>query len=76
VGYTSNLSKRIQDHNLGLSKYTSRYIPWIVINNEEYSTRSEAIKREKYLKSYEGRKWLFNRLAETNPNSDGLSAKN
>jgi putative endonuclease len=72
VGYTSDLEKRIQDHNSGLSKYTSRHCPWKLIYKEEYSTRSEAMKREKFFKSYEGRKWLFtnNIMAETNPNSD------
>jgi putative endonuclease len=72
VGYTSDLEKRILDHNSGLSKYTSRYCPWKLIYKEEFSGRSEAMKREKYFKSYEGRKWLYQNIlqAETNPNSD------
>lgn len=72
IGYTSNLEKRIKDHNSGLSGYTSRYLPWKLLYTEEYGSRSDAIKREKYFKSYEGRKWLYLNilLPETNPKSD------
>lgn len=74
IGQTSDLQKRLQEHNSGESKYTSAYIPWELVYSEEYETRSEAMKREKYLKSYPGRKWLFTDklggFAETNPISD------
>ena len=48
-GHTSNLEKRISDHNLGLSNFTKKYIPWELIYFEEFPTRSEAMKREKVL---------------------------
>jgi putative endonuclease len=58
IGQTSNLEKRILDHNNGLSGYTRRYVPWELIYSETYSSRSEAMKREKFLKSIAGYKWL------------------
>ena len=57
-GHTSNLEKRISDHNLGLSNFTKKYIPWELIYFEEFPTRSEAMKREKFFKSFDGYHWL------------------
>jgi predicted GIY-YIG superfamily endonuclease len=70
VGYTSDLEKRriiIPDF-----QNTPPVTVQKLIYKEEFSGRSEAMKREKYFKSYEGRKWLYQNIlqAETNPNSD------
>jgi len=51
VGSTNNLYKRMEEHNSGRSKYTSRGIPWELIYYESYSTRSLAMKKEKVIKS-------------------------
>jgi putative endonuclease len=32
--------------------------PWRLIYSEEHATRSEAMKREKFLKSGQGREWI------------------
>ncbi|TZF85999.1 GIY-YIG nuclease family protein (plasmid) [Pedobacter sp. BS3] len=50
IGYTEDLEKRLLFHNQGLSKYTSKKIPWKVAYFEEFETRSEAQKRELFLK--------------------------
>ncbi len=57
-GHTSNLNRRLIEHNLGLSKFTKKYTPWKVVYFEEFQTRSEAMKREKYFKSLAGYHWL------------------
>ncbi|AFH49489.1 Hypothetical protein IALB_1782 [Ignavibacterium album JCM 16511] len=57
-GHTSNLQKRISDHNSGLSTFTKKYLPWELIYFEEFDSRAEAMKREKFFKSYLGYKWL------------------
>lgn len=57
-GHTADIDKRLSDHNLGLSKYTKRYKPWILIYSEEFVSRAKAIKRENFFKSYDGYKWL------------------
>jgi putative endonuclease len=31
---------------------------WRLIHSEEYATRSDAMKREKFLKSGQGREWI------------------
>ena len=55
VGYTSNLEKRLVEHNNGKSLSTRRKRPWRLVYKEEYSTRSEAASRERYFKSIKGR---------------------
>ncbi|MCX6746176.1 MAG: GIY-YIG nuclease family protein, partial [Candidatus Parcubacteria bacterium] len=57
VGSCENLEKRINKHNAGKCRYTSGRRPWKLIYFEEYNTRSEAMKREKFLKSGQGRKF-------------------
>ena len=49
-GYTSDYRKRLQEHNDGLSHYTSAKIPWKLIYVEEVEAKSEALIRERKLK--------------------------
>ena len=56
--YTSHLEKRVAEHNLGLSSFTKKYLPWELIYVEEFSIRSDAMKREKFFKSFDGYHWL------------------
>ena len=56
VGYTNNVSRRLQEHNSTESSgFTMRYRPWTLIRTEEFSTKLEAMSREKYLKTGKGR---------------------
>ena len=45
TGYTNNLELRIQRHNNGCGKYSSRGIPWELKYYETYSDKSSAMKR-------------------------------
>jgi predicted GIY-YIG superfamily endonuclease len=58
VGMTHDIHQRLLEHNSGKSFYTRRYLPWVVIHTEEYDNLHEARKREMYLKSASGRKFL------------------
>jgi len=58
VGYTSDIAKRVHEHNQGSSKFTKGGITWKLIHSEEISNKTEAIKRENFLKTGIGRKWL------------------
>ena len=57
-GYTSDLAKRIKEHNSGKTNYTSRKGPWELVYYEEYEFLAEALKREKYFKSAAGRRFI------------------
>ncbi|MRX67042.1 putative endonuclease [Flavobacterium resistens] len=61
TGYTSNLIERFKSHNLlGTKEYTLKFRPWKVIHVEFFNSKSEAIKREKYLKTGIGREFIKN----------------
>ena len=49
VGSTSNLQRRIKEHNEGQDKFTRNYLPSILVYYEEYPTQLEAWQREKQL---------------------------
>ncbi len=55
IGQTEDLEKRLDFHNQGLSKYTSRKIPWRIVYFEEYKMRTEALMRERFLKKQRNR---------------------
>jgi len=42
--------------------FTKRYLPWKYIFTERFGNRVEARKREKYLKSATGRRWMSKNL--------------
>ena len=58
IGSTDNVKKRVAEHNKGKCRYTKGRIPWILIYQEQFNTRAEAMKRERFLKSGVGRKYL------------------
>jgi putative endonuclease len=58
VGMTSDLERRVSDHNSGYNKTTKPYMPFDIVLVEEYSTRILARQREKYLKSGIGKEYL------------------
>jgi putative endonuclease len=59
VGYTSNLIERFKSHNyLSKKGFTIKFRPWIVIHVEFFTTKSEALKREKLFKTGKGRELI------------------
>ena len=60
IGQTINLEERLRQHNEKTFKgFTSRYRGnWSVVYQEKTKNRSDAIKREKQLKSYRGREYV------------------
>ncbi|KIA97038.1 endonuclease [Flavobacterium sp. KMS] len=65
TGYTSNLIERFKSHNFLETKgYTLKFRPWEVIHVEFFSSKSEAMKREKYLKSGIGREFIKNLISK------------
>ena len=66
IGFTSDVFKRLSDHNSGKSKYTKAFVPWKLVYFESYSEELKARKRELQLKkSSWHKKQLFDRLFET-----------
>lgn len=62
VGHTNDLERRLEEHNGGKSIFSKRYKPWMIIYKETFNNETDAIKKEKYLKSAAGRRWIKKNL--------------
>ncbi|TMI65856.1 MAG: GIY-YIG nuclease family protein [Bacteroidetes bacterium] len=58
VGQCDDLDSRMSKHTDGMSKYTSSKRPLRLVYFEVYSSRSEALKREKEIKKMKSRKYI------------------
>ncbi|NRB53335.1 MAG: GIY-YIG nuclease family protein [Saprospiraceae bacterium] len=58
VGMTSNIARRLNEHNKGRTRSTKGYRPWILFFSESYPSRAEARSREVYLKSGSGKEFI------------------
>jgi len=58
VGACTDLERRLHEHQIGHSKFTSTGIPWILKHTEEYSSLAEAKKRELIIKKMKSRKYI------------------
>ena len=55
IGYSNEPERRLAEHNAGLSKYTSKKLPWEIVYTELCESKSAAIKRERFLKGQRNR---------------------
>ena len=62
VGKTTNLKKRLSDHNSGTTAHTDKYRPWELVTYICFQDKTKAIEFEKYLKSGSGREFRKRRL--------------
>jgi putative endonuclease len=62
VGYTKNLKLRFEQHNKGKVESTKNRRPLVLIYYEACLNQQDATHREKYLKTYNGKMFLKNRL--------------
>jgi putative endonuclease len=53
----------LNEHNNGQCKTTKADSGWVLVHSEEYGSRGEAMKREKWLKTGVGREFLKKELA-------------
>jgi len=58
IGSTSNTEKRIHRHNAGSTTSTKQGRPWKIVYSETCITKTEALKRELYLKRMKSRVFL------------------
>ena len=67
IGQTEDLNRRLSEHNFHTAHLTRHGNNWRIIYTEEFNTRSEAMKREKWLKSGVGREWIKNNIPGWSP---------
>ncbi|HEY6625556.1 MAG TPA: GIY-YIG nuclease family protein [Ignavibacteriaceae bacterium] len=52
IDSTEDLDRRLSDHNSGKVKSTKAYKPWELVYSERFDAKSDALKRERQIKSY------------------------
>ena len=62
IGMTSNLERRMEEHNQGMTRPTARYRPWELVVALLFRHPRPAEDFEKYLKSQGGRAFADSRL--------------
>jgi putative endonuclease len=64
IGFTNNLNRRLEEHKKGLSFATKFRLPFKLVYFEGCISEADARRREKYLKTTQGRKFLGLRLIQ------------
>ena len=62
VGMTSDLRRRLEEHDAGKSSHTSKFRPWRLVTYVAFSDRIKAEAFEGYLKSGSGHAFANKRL--------------
>ena len=62
TGYTSNLRRRLNEHESGNVESTRNRRPLLLIYYEAYKEKSNALNREKFLKTTRGKQQLRKQL--------------
>ncbi|AEV99246.1 hypothetical protein A4D02_32110 [Niastella koreensis] len=58
IGACINMERRLYEHNIGHSKFTSLGIPWKLLYTEQFEDLDAAKKRELQLKRMKSRKYI------------------
>ena len=63
TGFSSNLRKRVREHELGNVDSTKNRRPLELIYYEAYKNKTDALKREKFLKTTKGKVQLKKQIS-------------
>ena len=63
VGYTNDLTRRISEHNRKKGKFTDQGIPWELVHREDYELKTEAMDRERFIKTQKSRKFILSLIS-------------
>ncbi len=58
VGACTDLQRRLHEHNIGHSKFTSTGLPWVLKYAEAFETLQLAKRRELQIKKMKSRKYI------------------
>ncbi len=64
IGACLDLERRLYEHNIGHSKFTSLGIPWRLVYKEEFPDLPKAKRREFEIKRKKSRRYLIKLIAE------------
>ena len=63
IGSSSDIKKRLNFHNSRLQRSTRNRVPFVLIFQEEFPDKKQALKREKQIKAFKGGE-AFRKLIE------------
>jgi putative endonuclease len=67
IGFSPNPEKRLIQHNDPRNDgWTRSFQPWFLVYKEKYNLKTDALKREKQLKSSRGRSFIWE-IVKNNP---------
>ncbi|MEP6465711.1 MAG: GIY-YIG nuclease family protein [Parafilimonas sp.] len=58
IGSTSDVERRLEEHNRGKEKFTKTGLPWVLMYKEEFADLKLARQREYYIKKMKSRKFI------------------
>ena len=58
VGSTTDIERRLEEHNRGKEKFTKTGSPWRLVYKEEFGELRQARQREYYIKKMKSRKFI------------------
>ena len=64
IGSTSDINRRIEDHNRGKEKFTRTRTPWQIVYSEQFEILADARKRELQIKKQKSRKYIERLIAK------------
>lgn len=62
IGFTEDIGRRVEEHNSGKNSSTKNRVPFKLIYYEAYLNKSDALGREKFLKSGSGHGFIKKQL--------------
>jgi putative endonuclease len=65
TGQTTDLNRRIEEHNRGKTSFLAQGMPWMIIYYKEFNSRSEAMRLEKYIKKRGAERFLIDLKEKT-----------
>ena len=64
IGYSQNPQERLLKHNSSNKGYTATRKPWVLVHIEQFSSKTQAIKREKELKRMKSKVYILKLIEE------------
>jgi putative endonuclease len=64
VGACTDMDRRLYEHNIGHSKFTSSGVPWKLVYAEQFESLAEAKSREHQVKKMKSRKFIEGLIAK------------
>ena len=71
IGITNDLTRRLRENRSNRSKGSQVLGEFVVLHTEKYADHTSARKREKFLKSGQGREWLNKFESQSEPAKGG-----